>query len=70
MEGVRVASAATTSATGSGHRTSLHTGVVSRQMNRAARNQVRYSGSSRLIGRSGAWSVHRVNRVYAVSKTT
>ena len=69
MEGERVASAAITSAIGSGHRIRSQSGVVSRQMNSAIRNQVRQSGSSRLIGRSGSWSVQRVKRVYAVSNT-
>ena len=51
--GRREASTAMASASGSGQRTIFHSGVVSRQMNRAARNQVRYQGSSRLIGWSG-----------------
>ncbi len=70
MDGLRVASAATVSAIGSGHRTLRQIGVVSRQMNSAARNHVRYSGSSRLTGRSGTPSDQRVKRVYAVSNTT
>ena len=44
--------------------------MVSRHTNNATRNHVRYSGSSRLTGRSGTWSVHRVKKVYAVSNTT
>ncbi len=39
-------------------------------MNSAARNQVRYSGSSRLMSRPGSSSVHRVKKVYATSNTT
>lgn len=70
MDGVRVASIATARASGTGHRTRCHRGVVSRHTNNATRNHVRYSGSSRLTGRSGTWSVHRVKNVYAVSNTT
>jgi hypothetical protein len=60
MEGERVASIAMTSARGSGWRTCFQIGVVSRQTNSAARNHVRYSGSNRLMARSGWWSVQRV----------
>ncbi|CAM5457569.1 hypothetical protein SHIRM173S_03933 [Streptomyces hirsutus] len=69
MDGARVARAAMARAMGSGHRRARQIGVVSRQMNRAARNHVRYRGSSRLIERSGSLSLHRVKKVYATSKT-
>jgi hypothetical protein len=60
MDGLSVASAAIVRAIGSGHLTLRQMGMVSRQTNRAARNHVRYSGSSRLTGRSGTPSDHRV----------
>ncbi len=69
-DGDIVASMAMTRATGSGQRTSFHTGVVSRHTNNDARNHVRYSGSRRVMGRSGTPSVQRVKKVYAVSNTT
>ena len=50
MSGETDASTAMASASGTGQRTIFHSGVVSRQMNRATRNHVRYQGSSRLIG--------------------
>lgn len=56
MAGVTLASMAMPSASGSGWRTSFHTGVVSRQMNSAHRNQVRYQGSRRLMSWVGVWS--------------
>jgi hypothetical protein len=40
IDGERLASIARPSATGSGHRSACHSGVVSRQTNRAIRNQV------------------------------
>lgn len=69
MPGVTEASMARTSASGRGHRTSFQTGVVSRQMNRATRNQVRYQGSSRVMS-MGCPSTACRNSGYAVSNTT
>lgn len=61
------ASSASASASGTGQRTIFHSGVVSRQMKSAIRNQVRYQGSSRLIGWVGSSSAQRLKRLYAVS---
>src|SRR5690606_40514375 len=69
-EGDTVASMAMTRATGSGQRTSFHTGVVSRHTNNDARNHVRYSGSRRVMGRSGTPSVQRVKKVYRSEEHT
>lgn len=50
MSGETEARTATASASGTGQRTTFQSGVVSRQTKSAIRNQVRYQGSSRLIG--------------------
>jgi hypothetical protein len=51
---------ATARASATGRRTAFHSGVVSRQMNSAPRNQVRYQGSSRLTGCAGSSSAQRL----------
>ena len=62
MSGETDASVAMASASGTGQRTSFQIGVVSRQTNSATRNQVRYQGSSRLIGWPGSSSAQRLKR--------
>ncbi|CAM5388826.1 hypothetical protein SGLAM104S_06175 [Streptomyces glaucescens] len=49
ISGLTDAAIATPSATGSGQRIILQTGVLSRHRNSAHRNQVRYQGSSRVM---------------------
>ncbi len=70
MPGVTEASTAMASATGSGWRRDCQMGVVTRQMNRAIRNQVRKNGSSRVMGKSSAPPMNRLKSEYAVSKST
>ncbi len=60
MSGETEASMAMARATGSGWRIACQIGVVTRQMNRAIRNQVRKNGSTRLIAMSGESSAYRL----------